>query len=117
MESEEIKLPQDAVDEIGNMLDLVREAIKIMRTNMESFGEEIDLNPSIEIEQEINRKRDMMKDAHYKRLEDGVYNSKAGVTYLDYLTRLEKIGDHIFNVNEAVAGKKMKIHSDLITEG
>ncbi len=117
MESEEIKLPQDAVDEIGNMLDLVREAVKIMRTNMESFGDEIDLNPAIEIEQEINRKRDIMKDAHYKRLEDGVYNSKAGVTYLDYLTRLEKIGDHIFNVNEAVAGQKMKIHSDLITEG
>jgi phosphate:Na+ symporter len=109
MENEEIKLPQDAVDEIGNMLDLVREDIKIMRTNMESFGDEIDLNPAIEIEQEINRKRDMMKD--------GVYNSKAGVTYLDYLTRLEKIGDHIFNVNEALAGKKMKIHSDLITEG
>src|SRR6056297_153092 len=117
MENEEIKLPQEAVDEVANMLDLVREAIKIMRNNMEDFGDEIDLNPAIEIEQEINRKRDMMKDAHYKRLEDGVYNSKAGVTYLDYLTRLEKIGDHIFNVNEALAGKKMKIHSDLITEG
>src|SRR6056297_1132398 len=117
MENEEIKLPQEAVDEVANMLDLVREAIKIMRNNMEDFGDEIDLNPAIEIEQEINRKRDMMKDAHYKRLEDGVYNSKAGVTYLDYLTRLEKIGDHIFNVNEAVAGQKMKIHSDLITEG
>jgi len=116
MENEEIKLPQEAVDEVANMLDLVREAIKIMRNNMEDFGDEIDLNPAIEIEQEINRKRDMMKDAHYKRLEDGVYNSKAGVTYLDYLTRLEKIGDHIF-VNEALAGKKMKIHSDLITEG
>lgn len=117
MENEEIKLPQEAIDEIANMLDVVREAIKIMRANMENFGDEIDLNPAIEIEQEINRKRDMMKDAHYKRLEDGVYNSKAGVTYLDYLTRLEKIGDHIFNVNEALAGKKMKIHSDLITEG
>ncbi|MFO7798543.1 Na/Pi cotransporter family protein [Rhodohalobacter sp.] len=117
MENEEIQLPQEAIDEIANMLDVVREAIKIMRANMENFGDEIDLNPAIEIEQEINRKRDMMKDAHYKRLEDGVYNSKAGVTYLDYLTRLEKIGDHIFNVNEALAGKKMKIHSDLITEG
>lgn len=117
MENEEIKLPQEAIDEIANMLDVVREAIKIMRANMENFGDEIDLNPAIEIEQEINRKRDMMKNAHYKRLEDGVYNSKAGVTYLDYLTRLEKIGDHIFNVNEALAGKKMKIHSDLITEG
>lgn len=117
MENEGIKLPQEAYDEVISMLDTVREAIKIMRTNMENFGDEIDLNPAIEIEQEINRRRDIMKEAHYKRLEDGVYNSKAGVIYMDYLTRLEKIGDHIFNVNEALAGKKMKIHSDLITEG
>jgi len=116
MDSEGISLPQEAIDEINNMLDTVRESIKIMRANMENFGEEIDLNPAIEIEQEINRKRDAMKNAHYKRLEDGVYNSKAGVIYLDYLTRLEKIGDHIFNVNEALAGKKMKVHSDLILD-
>ncbi len=117
MESEGIKLPKEAFDEVTSMLDTVREAIKIMRANMENFGDDIDLNPAIEIEQEINRQRDLMKDAHYKRLEDGVYNSKAGVIYLDYLTRMEKIGDHIFNVNEALAGKKMKVHSDLITGG
>ena len=117
MESENIKLPAEAREEISELLDTVREAIKIMRTNMENFGEEIDLNPAIEIEQEINKKRDRMKDAHYQRLEDGVYNSKAGVIYLDYLTRLEKIGDHLFNVNESLAGKKMKVHSDLITQG
>jgi phosphate:Na+ symporter len=116
MENEGIKLPQEAIDEVNDMLDTVREAIKIMRTNMENFGKEIDLNPAIEIEKEINRRRDIMKDAHYKRLEDGVYNSKAGVIYLDYLTRLEKIGDHLFNVNEALAGKKLKVHSDLILD-
>ncbi|MFO7579177.1 MAG: Na/Pi cotransporter family protein, partial [Nitrosomonas halophila] len=79
MENENIKLPQEAHDEVISMLDTVREAIKLMRSNMEKFGDEIDLNPAIEIEQEINRQRDIMKDAHYKRLEDGVYNSKAGV--------------------------------------
>ena len=117
MDQEDIKLPNEARNEISKLLDTVREAIKIMRTNMENFGDDIDLNPAIEIEQEINERRDKMKDAHFKRLEDGTYNSKAGVIYLDYLTRLEKIGDHIFNVNEALAGKKMKIHSDLITKG
>lgn len=116
MEHENIKLPPEAREEISVLLDTVREAIKIMRSNMNHFGDEIDLNPAIEIEQEINRKRDRMKEAHYDRLENGVYNSKAGVIYLDYLTRLEKIGDHLFNVNEALAGQKMKVHSDLITD-
>jgi len=30
----------------------------------------------------------------------------AGIVYLDYMNRLEKIGDHILNVNEAISGKK-----------
>jgi phosphate:Na+ symporter len=85
-----------------------------MRFNMEHFGNDIDLTQSIKLEQEINFKRDRMKEAHYKRLEEGVYDSKAGVIYLDYLTRLEKIGDHLFNVNEALAGKKLKTHSDMV---
>jgi phosphate:Na+ symporter len=114
MENENIKLPKEARQEVSELLDLVRDAIKNMRFNMEHFGNDIDLTQSIKLEQEINFKRDRMKDAHYNRLENGVYDSKAGVIYLDYLTRLEKIGDHIFNVNEALAGKKLKTHSDMV---
>jgi phosphate:Na+ symporter len=114
MDNERVKLPKDARQEISELLDLVRDAIKNMRFNMEHFGNDIDLTQSIKLEQEINFKRDRMKEAHYKRLEEGVYDSKAGVIYLDYLTRLEKIGDHLFNVNEALAGKKLKTHSDMV---
>ncbi|MEX2402880.1 MAG: Na/Pi cotransporter family protein [Balneolales bacterium] len=113
MEYHEIVLPEESIQEISAYLDLVHNAIKLMRANMKSVNGEVDLDEAIKIENQINLMRDSMKEAHYKRLEDGTYSARAGVTFLDYLTRLEKIGDHIFNVNEALAGKKLKQHSNL----
>ncbi|MEX0779306.1 MAG: Na/Pi cotransporter family protein [Balneolales bacterium] len=113
MEDHEIVLPDETRQEISDYLNLVHDSIKLMRNNMQGTGKEVDLDGAIEIENKINAMRDSMKDAHYKRLEEGVYSARAGVIYMDYLTRLEKIGDHIFNVNEALAGKKLKQHSKL----
>ncbi len=111
----EVALPKDAVLEVSEYLDVILKAIKLMRLNMaEVNGKRINLEPAIEFENEINSVRDQMKEAHYKRLEQGVYTSQAGVIFLDYITRLEKIGDHIFNVQEALADKKLKAHSEMI---
>jgi phosphate:Na+ symporter len=113
MDKENVKLPKDAIKEISTYLDLVRDAIKQMRKNMELVNGDVDLQSAIKLENKINAMRDGLKDEHYKRLEKGVYTTKAGVFYLDFVTRMEKIGDHIFNVNESLAGKKLKTHSDL----
>ena len=91
------------------------DAIKLMRDNLDSTnGDPVDLSKAIKYENRINSMRDNLKDAHYTRLESGSYSTKAGVFFLDFVTRLEKIGDHLFNVNEALAGKKMKTHTDLV---
>lgn len=113
MESNQIVLPEESRQEIAEYLDLVHQAIKLMRENMKQYNGHVDLDAAIKTENNINAMRDRMKDAHYKRLEDGIYSARAGVIFLDYITRLEKIGDHIFNVNEALAGKKLKKHSRL----
>jgi phosphate:Na+ symporter len=76
----------------------------------------VNLQAAIKLEEKIDTHRDELKEAHYRRLEQGVYTSQAGVIFLDYITRLEKIGDHIFNVQEALAGRKLKVHSDLAME-
>jgi phosphate:Na+ symporter len=109
----EVALPKEAVLEVSDYLDVVLKAIKLMRKNMENENGEVDLDAAIELENKINDVRDEMKEAHYSRLEKGIYTSQAGVIFLDYITRLEKIGDHIFNVQEALAGKKLKQHSDM----
>ncbi|MCG2590271.1 Na/Pi cotransporter family protein [Rhodohalobacter sulfatireducens] len=112
----EVALPKEAVMEVSDYLDTVLKAIKLMRKNMENVNGElnVDLEAAIELENKINETRDEMKDAHYRRLEQGIYTSQAGVIFLDYITRLEKIGDHIFNIQEALAGKKLKTHSEML---
>ncbi|MGF1669026.1 MAG: PhoU domain-containing protein, partial [Balneolaceae bacterium] len=101
----------------GEMLDLILDSIHLVRENMENGNGKVDLDKAIEIEEKIDEKRDTLKQAHYKRLEKGAYKAKEGVFYLDFLTRLEKIGDHLFNVNEALAGKKIKSAYRTVIEG
>lgn len=112
----DVALPKDAVMEVSDFLDVVLKGIKLMRENMRNVNGRVDLEAAIELENEINDTRDRMKEAHYTRLEQGIYTSQAGVIFLDYITRLEKIGDHIFNVQEALAGKKLKTHTDMLAE-
>ena len=107
MQSNEIVLPQEARDEIAKMLDLIHESIRLVRENLASEIDEINLERAIEIEREINTMRDALLDQHYKRLEENSYTNKAGFIFLDYMNRMEKIGDHLFNVNEAIAGRKV----------
>lgn len=108
IQQENLRLPDDATSELGELLDLVHNGIRVMRSNMDRTNGQIDLAEAIEIENRINALRDSLKTAHFERLEKGVYSTKTGVFYLDYLSRLEKIGDHLLNVNEALAGRKIK---------
>lgn len=110
----EVALPKEAILEVSEYLDVILNAIKLMRENMQKTNGTVDLDSAIVLENRINDVRDQMKEAHYVRLEKGIYTSQAGVVFLDYITRLEKIGDHIFNVQEALAGKKLKTHSEMV---
>jgi len=110
----EVALPKEAILEVSDYLDVILKAIKLMRKNMTNTNGDVDLDSAIVLENKINDVRDQMKEAHYIRLEKGIYTSQAGVVFLDYITRLEKIGDHIFNVQEALAGKKLKTHSEMV---
>lgn len=108
MHNNDIKLPEDASDEIGKMLDLLHKSIRLVRKNLDQDNGAFDLQKAIDIEKKINMMRDELLEKHYKRLENKSYSNKAGFIYLDYMNRMEKIGDHLFNVSEAIAGRKVK---------
>lgn len=110
----EVALPKEAILEVNDYLDVILKAIKLMRENMQKTNGSVDLDAAIVLENRINDVRDQMKEAHYVRLEKGIYTSQAGVVFLDYIARLEKIGDHIFNVQEALADRKLKTHSEMV---
>ena len=105
---DDLKVPEDVMDELQEMLHAVHDALVFMAQNLKGTTAVVDLKKAVELEERINNLRDCLRDRHYGRLEQGVYPSRIGVMYLDLLNRLEKIGDHIINVNEALAGRKMK---------
>lgn len=116
MQKEGHHLPKSAMDRIRKMLDLVYEAIRNVRENLEQDHDAINLEKSMQIEEAINNYRDELLEYHYGQLENNTYSTKVGFVFLDYLNRLEKIGDHLFNVNEAIAGVKVKAAYEEVVE-
>lgn len=116
MQSQGTELPKPAMEKVGKMLDLVHNAIRHVRENLDRETDDIDLEKSIEIEDAIDSYRDELLEYHYSQLESNTYSNKVGFMFLDYLNRLEKIGDHLFNVNEALAGKKIKAAYETVIE-
>jgi phosphate:Na+ symporter len=61
---------------------------------------------SQEIEDNINRMEDEMKENHLIRLQRGVCTVDAGLIFVNILTAFEKIGGFCYNISQAVAGLK-----------
>lgn len=95
--------------QLNEMLALIEEAFDIMNENLNSEYGAIDLSIAIAKEKEINDKRDELRSAHHKRLESEEYNQKSGLIFTDLFSSLEKVGDHIINVSEAVSGEFSRV--------
>ncbi len=116
MQNDGLELPENAMELIQEMLDLIHEAITNMRKNMDLENDHVSLDEAMDIESRINQCRDELLHFHYGQLENNIYSNQVGFVFLDYLNRLEKIGDHIFNVNEALAGVKVKAAYEKVVE-
>ncbi len=87
------------------MIDLIDEAFNIMKKNIEAEDKELLFDEALNIEEKINAKRDEMKTQHWISIENKDYDIKSGFIYNDLFSSMEKIGDQIMNVSEALAGK------------
>lgn len=100
--------PSTALSEMAEMMYAVNNAIQAMKTNVKLDPELVSLEEALVLEDKIDAIREMYRDTHYTRLEGGEYASRAGVLFIDMLNRLERIGDHMLNVNESAAGRRLK---------
>lgn len=87
-----------------NMLDILNRGFDTMIANV-SKDETPNIEHAKEIEQELNKLRDKLKKQHLKHIEKGEYPMESGMIYADLIDSLEKVGDHIMNVNEGAAGQ------------
>ncbi|RUO36848.1 Na/Pi cotransporter [Aliidiomarina shirensis] len=100
--------PEEALQELAEMLETVNNAVVTMKENVSQEPEDADLEKALVQEEAVDRCRDMYRASHYLRLESGNYPARSGVLFMDMLNRLERIGDHILNVNESAAGRRLK---------
>tara|TARA_R110002072_G_scaffold26978_1_gene88510 strand:+ start:3109 stop:5295 length:2187 start_codon:yes stop_codon:yes gene_type:complete len=92
-------------DNLNKMFDFVDRAFNVMNANLSSEYGSITIEKAISIEKEINELRTSLKKAYLKKIEKGDENIRGSIVYNDIFSQLEKIGDHVINVSEAVQGK------------
>ncbi|GAB4375232.1 MAG: Na/Pi cotransporter family protein [Salibacteraceae bacterium] len=96
------------LEQRNGLLEMIRQLEEIFDNlieNLENRYEDIDLEQAIDLEDKLNQIRDRLRKEHLDSMGSGSYNMESGMIYTDLYSQLEKIGDHILHVNEAIAGK------------
>jgi phosphate:Na+ symporter len=91
---------------INKMITVTEEAFTIMNDNLASVYGAISLDKAISKEKEINTLRDKLRRHHLSTIENSAdFNINSALIYSNIFSSFEKVGDHIINVSEAVAGE------------
>ncbi|UNM97046.1 Na/Pi cotransporter family protein [Ignatzschineria rhizosphaerae] len=100
-----IILSPEARSEVYEMFDLT---IRSVTLSLEAL-EKRDLAKArqvYELEEEIDEMERFLRKQHIHRLNHGECTAKAGLTYTDLLSNLERIGDHAHNIAEMLLDNK-----------
>lgn len=92
-------------DGVNKMLKKTGEAFEIMNDNLSSDYGSISMEKAMEKEIEINILRDELRREHLSNIDEEGFNMNSAIIYSNIFSSLEKVGDHIINVSEAVAGE------------
>lgn len=88
---------KDMYNKVLKMCDKITEALESNRVE--------DAQVALEMEDEINKLTEILRQNHIQRLGEGKCFVISGIVFLDMVSNFEKIGDHLANVAEAVAGR------------
>ncbi|MBL3654939.1 Na/Pi cotransporter family protein [Fulvivirga sediminis] len=100
------------IENLVGMLELVDDAFDIMIDNLNMDYSRVTLNQAIEKEAVINKRRDKLRKKHLKNIEKRDYDVMSGIVYADLYNLIERVGDHIINVSEAITGELARDEED-----
>ncbi|MFY0643546.1 MAG: Na/Pi cotransporter family protein [Bacteroidia bacterium] len=89
---------------LNEMVEKLEVAFDIMENNLNSHYNEVDINDARLAEDELNEMRNKIRKAHLKSVQKGDYKPAAGLAYSNMFSSLERVGDHLINVSEAITG-------------
>ena len=93
-------------ESLNEMVEEVQRAMEIMKQNLRSDYSQVSLTEAHEAEININNMRNKLRKAYFQKIEKGEVKIQTGMIYNNLIHSLEKVGDHIFNISEAIVGNK-----------
>ena len=92
-----------SVAEIDSMLQLLDNAYAIMIANLEKgFDGTPDVKLAVEAEVELNEKRNRLREQEIRNIEEGTESYTSSVYYIDLISEIERMGDYIINISQAL---------------
>lgn len=95
---------EDSLDELGQMKDTIIEMYNLTIQNLDSYSK-ITYDKVEMLEDRVDELCKKMSDHHMQRLKDGTCNIDAGVIFIDILNHFERIGDHLYHINQIIRGE------------
>ena len=101
----------ETIRKINAMIDLVDNAYVVMIENIEKAeaGTLEDIANAYAAEERINNLRDYLRDEEINSLEDNRKNYQTSVYYIDIISELEKMGDFMINISQALYKCALKV--------
>ena len=94
------------IEKIDTMLSLVDKAYKIMINNLETAENTSDnLRCAVDCEIDINDMRNTLREAEILKIEQNNTEYQSSVYYLDLISEIERMGDFMINISEALQRK------------
>ncbi len=89
---------------LEEMVKEVQKALDIMNKNLDSDYSQVSMTDANEAELVINKMRDKLRKEYLQKIEKGEFKIQTGMIYNNLIHSLEKVGDHIHNITEAITG-------------
>ena len=88
------------------MIEEITKALQVMNNNLNTNYSQVVLAEADEIEITINKLRNKLRKNYLQRIEKREVKIETAMIYNNLIHSLEKVGDHIFNISEAIVGDK-----------
>jgi phosphate:Na+ symporter len=91
---------------LNEMISLVDQAFAEMNKNLASNNySKVDITDALQIEKDINKYRNHLRKENQSMLGSEGYTVESAMIYNNLFSSLERVGDHIMNVNESIIGE------------
>ncbi|HKL26672.1 MAG TPA: PhoU domain-containing protein, partial [Desulfuromonadales bacterium] len=102
---ERVAFSEIANQEIARIAKVTQEFMALVIGAMET-GDKTIFEQAQQLEDAIDALEEGLRNNHIRRLNTGECTVDSGLVFIDMLHNFEKIGDHSFNLAQAVVGRK-----------